>query len=271
MYTGGGGILFGIYYVNHLEVVPISNRRRFIDVTPKQEARLAQQAYSEIMKRYRHKILPSWDNRTRFVRSVAQQIIRVSGMEDLKWEVYVIDSPEKNAFVLPGGKIFVFTGILPIVENQHGLAAVLGHEIGHQVARHSAEKLSFIKIIILLQLFLSFFIDPGILGNIFLELGIMMPFSRKCESEADYIGLLLMAQACYNPEEAIKMWKRMSKAEKVAPPQFLSTHPNHEARIKKISEWLPEALQKRAKSDCVNQFEGFRSTTEHFRPLWVNW
>ncbi|CAG8454885.1 6436_t:CDS:2 [Racocetra fulgida] len=85
-----------------------------------------------------------------------------------------------------------------------------------------------------------------------------MPFSRKCESEADYIGLLLMAQACYNPEEAIKMWKRMSKAEKVAPPQFLSTHPNHEARIKKINEWMPEALQKRAESDCLHQFEGFR-------------
>ncbi|CAG8454870.1 6435_t:CDS:2 [Racocetra fulgida] len=100
-----------------------------MDVTPKQEAKLAQQAYSEIMRRYRHNILPSWDHRTRFVRTVAQQIIRVSGMEDLKWEVHVIESPEKNAFVLPGGKIFVFTGILPIVENQHGLAAVLGHEV----------------------------------------------------------------------------------------------------------------------------------------------
>ncbi|CAG8506669.1 2635_t:CDS:2 [Cetraspora pellucida] len=133
IYTGGGGFLLTVYYVNHLEVVPISNRRRFMDVTPKQEAKLAQQAYSEIMRRYHHNILPSWDHRTRFVRAVAQQIIRVSGMEDLKWEVHVIDSPEKNAFVLPGGKIFVFTGILPIVENQHGLAAVLGHEVSLKI------------------------------------------------------------------------------------------------------------------------------------------
>ncbi|CAG8819118.1 33879_t:CDS:2, partial [Racocetra persica] len=81
IYSGGIGILFTVYYVNHLEVVPISNRRRFMDVTPKQEAKLAQQAYSEIMRRYRHNILPSWDHRTRFVRTVAQQIIRVSGME----------------------------------------------------------------------------------------------------------------------------------------------------------------------------------------------
>ncbi|CAG8594193.1 8223_t:CDS:2 [Cetraspora pellucida] len=170
IYTGGAGFLLTVYYVNHLEVVPISNRRRFMDVTPKQEAKLAQQAYSEIMRRYHHNILPSWDHRTRFVRAVAQQIIRVSGMEDLKWEVHVIDSPEKNAFVLPGGKIFVFTGILPIVENQHEKYVT---KIAHQVARHSAEKLSFIKIIILFQIFLSLFIDPGLLGNLFIELGIM--------------------------------------------------------------------------------------------------
>src|SRR6266511_2063305 len=98
-----------------------------------------------------------------------------------------------------------------------------------------------------------------------------MPFSRKCEVEADYIGLLLMSQACYNPEEAARMWERMSIAQKNAPPQFLSTHPNNKTRIKKILEWMPEALQKRAESDCIHEFEGFKATTDYFRPHWVNY
>ncbi|CAG8625420.1 5094_t:CDS:2 [Funneliformis caledonium] len=271
VYTSAVGGLGGIYYASHLETVPITNRRRFIDVTPKQEEKLAQQAYHEIMTQYGNKILPSWDNRTRFVRKVDQQIVRVSGMQDLKWEFYVIDSKEKNAFVLPGGKVFVFTGILPIVKNEDGLAAVLGHEIGHQVARHSAEKLSFLKIVILAQLFLSIFIDPGFLARLFMEFGLMLPFSRKCEIEADYIGLLLMSQACYDPREASKIWERMSVAQKGSPPQFLSTHPAHESRIRKIKEWMPEALQKRAASDCVHEYAGFMDTTQHFRKQWVRW
>ncbi|CAJ0750554.1 9365_t:CDS:2, partial [Entrophospora sp. SA101] len=128
IYTGAVGGLTSVYYVSHLEKVPITNRRRFMDVSPKQEEKLSQQAYHEVMEKYSNKILPLWDRRTKFVRQVAQDLVKVSGMNDLNWEFYVIDSPEKNAFVLPGGKVFVFTGILPIVKNEDGLAAVLGHE-----------------------------------------------------------------------------------------------------------------------------------------------
>ncbi|CAB4478156.1 uncharacterized protein OCT59_007381 [Rhizophagus irregularis] len=271
VYTGTVGGLGGVYYVSHLETVPVTNRRRFIDVTPKQEEKLAQQAYNEVMKQYGRKILPPFDHRTKFVKKVARQIVSVSGMQDLNWEFHVIESKEKNAFVLPGGKVFVFTGILPIVGNEDGLAAVLGHEIGHQVARHSAEKLSFVKILILAQLFLSIIIDPGLLGRLLMEFGMMLPFSRKCEIEADYIGLILMAQACYDPREARKVWERMSIAQKNSPPQFLSTHPAHESRIRKINEWMPEALQKREQSDCVNEYTGFMDTMNHFRDQWVKW
>ncbi|CAI2170065.1 7808_t:CDS:2 [Funneliformis geosporum] len=259
VYTSAVGGLGGIYYVSHLETVPITKRRRFIDITPKQEEKMAQQAYHEIMTRYGKNILPPWDSRTKFVRKVAQQIVRVSGMQ------------EKNAFVLPGGKVFVFTGILPIVKNEDGLAAVLGHEIGHQIARHSAEKLSFVKIIFLAQLFLSIFMDPGVLARLFMEFGLMLPFSRKCEIEADYIGLLLMSQACYDPREASKIWERMSVAQKGSPPQFLSTHPANESRIHKIQKWMPEALHKRAESDCVHEYAGFMDTMQHFRGQWVRW
>ncbi|CAG8625954.1 11462_t:CDS:10 [Ambispora leptoticha] len=269
VYTGVIGGLAGTYYLNHLETVPITGRRRFIDITPKQEELMSQQSYSQIMSIYRNKILPSRHPDTQFVRRVAERIIKVSGMEHLHWEFYVIASPEKNAFVLPGGKIFVFTGILPVTKNEDGMAAVLGHEIGHQIARHSAEKLSFVKILFFTQVLLSLIVDPGLLSRVFFELGIMMPFSRKCETEADYIGLLLMAQACFDPTEAKNVWIRMNQVQKIAPPQFLSTHPANKTRIQKIEEWMPEAMQKRASSDCEQSMAGFRDAFDRMREKMV--
>jgi metalloendopeptidase OMA1, mitochondrial len=101
--------------------------------------------------------------------------IAVSGLTHLKWEVHLIDSPQRNAFVLPGGKVFVFTGLLPIVKDENGLAAVLGHEIAHQVARHAAEKMSWAKILLVGQLVVSFFFDAGFLFNrLFVDLGLMV-------------------------------------------------------------------------------------------------
>ncbi|OZJ02238.1 hypothetical protein BZG36_04545 [Bifiguratus adelaidae] len=261
IFIGTGTAIFGGYYVTHLETVPVSGRRRFIDITPKQEEALAKLSYQEVMQQFGSAILPSWHPYTRFVKKVAERIIRVSGMESLNWEFYVIKSDEKNAFVLPGGKVFVFTGILPVVGNEgrsHGMAAVLGHEIAHQLARHSAEKLSFAKIIFVGQLLISTVIDPSVLFNrLFYNLGIMMPFSRKCETEADFIGLQLMAQACYDPREAIKMWTRMEQLSHNAvkgdaqSPQFLSTHPSHKNRVAALTKELPDALSKRAASDCA--------------------
>ncbi|RHZ89749.1 hypothetical protein Glove_11g57 [Diversispora epigaea] len=268
MWICGLGGLSGFYYVSHLETVPISNRRRFMDVTPKQEELMAQQAFKQVISHYQKHILYPSDPRVRYVKQVAERIIRVSGMQDLNWEIFVIESPERNAFVLPGGKIFVFTGILDVTENKNGLAAVLGHEVGHQIARHSAEKLSFFKIIMLGQFMLSLLIDPGFIGSLLFKFAIFLPFSRKCEIEADYIGLLLMAQACFDPREAVKMWERMEQVSKGIP-QFLSTHPNHSARIQKIEKWMPEALHKRELSDCEQQYEGFRDYVNRYGPQWV--
>ncbi|KAI9337143.1 peptidase M48 [Zopfochytrium polystomum] len=213
---------------------------------------LSKQAYEEIMAQFGSRIVPVTHPLSRFVQRVAGNIIRVSGMTDLEWEVHLIDYPQRNAFVLPGGKVFVFTGILPVVGDENGLAAVLGHEIAHQVARHSAEKMSWVKVIVLGQILLSFFFDPGFIFNrLFMELGVMMPFSRLCESEADLIGLKLMAQACYDPRAAIRMWENMKVADGgERQMEYLSTHPSHENRIAKITEWMPEALEIREKSDC---------------------
>lgn len=178
----------------------------------------------------------------------------------MDWEFYVINSNDVNAFVLPGGKVFVFTGLLPIAQDEDGLATVLGHELAHQYARHSAERLSLVRVIFLVQLLLRFFVDTTFLTNrLILSLGLLNPFSRKCEREADYIGLLLMAQACYNPEKAVGLWERMKAAQAAMkqPPEYLSTHPSHENRIKNIREWLPKAEMVRESSSCASSLFDF--------------
>eukprot|EP00842_Homolaphlyctis_polyrhiza_P000043 jgi/Hompol1/1039/HPOL_004097-RA len=249
---GGASVIGGAYYVSHLETVPISGRRRFNDVSPEQERLMGEMAYQQMLGEYRDRILPSGHPATRFVQAVASRLIKHCDMPEMGWQVHVVNSPERNAFVLPGGKIFVFTGILEVTQDEDGMAAVLGHEIAHQIAHHSAEKLSWVKAVTFLDLLvrLVFMIDAGPLVRTFiLDLGILRPFSRKCESEADYIGLQLMSKACFSPEAAATMWQRMSVVEQGSqPPQFLSTHPSHQSRITKIREWMPEAKQIREES-----------------------
>ncbi|ORX44411.1 hypothetical protein DM01DRAFT_1398672 [Hesseltinella vesiculosa] len=200
---------------------------------------MAKQAYDEVLSKYGNRILSPNHAYSRFVTNVAKRLVSVSGLEGLNWEFHVIDSPERNAFVLPGGKVFVFTGILPIVANEDGMAAVLGHEISHQIARHSAEKLSFAKVLFAAQMALYLFgIDPSIFFNqVTLNFMMLKPFSRKCEKEADMMGLDLMAEACFDPKAAVQVWQRMEASGTGNNiPQFASTHPSHKNRIRYIEE-----------------------------------
>ncbi|CAO3697713.1 unnamed protein product [Rhizopus stolonifer] len=270
LFTATGVAIYGGYYVTHLEKVPISGRIQFMNITPKQEEAMAIMSYNDVMNEFGRRILPPDHPYTLFVKRVAKRLVQVSGMENMKWEFYVIDSPERNAFVLPGGKVFVFTGILPVVQNEDGMAAVLGHEIAHQLARHSAEKVSFTKIILVLVMTLQIFgIDTAFLFNQFtMNYMMMSPFSRKCETEADVIGLQLMSQACFDPRESIEVWKRMSASDKNGIPQFLSTHPSHENRILRLQKELPMAIQKREDSDCSSEIGAF---ADMFREARVRW
>ncbi|KAI7825202.1 peptidase family M48-domain-containing protein [Gamsiella multidivaricata] len=213
---------------------------------------MAKQAYNQVMHQFGNKILPPNHPYTIFVKRVASRIIKAAGMENLDWEFHVIQSDEKNAFVLPGGKVFVFTGILPIAENENGLATVLGHEIAHQLARHSAEKLSFTKIAMFIGVIVALVFDPSWgIQRIMMDLGMMLPFSRKCETEADQIGLQLMAQACFDPRESTHMWERMASQERGPSLAFLNTHPASKDRVRKMEAWMPEALDTYNKSDCA--------------------
>ena len=140
---------------------------------------------------------------------------------------------EMNAFVIPGGKVFVFSGILPVAKTDDGLAAILGHEIAHNLARHAAESMSSMIMLAPIRWTLIFLDATGytaglgrIAGDFAMELGIARPASRKQESEADYIGLMMMAKSCYDPSEAVRVWQRMEMAQHEQVPEWLSTHPS---------------------------------------------
>jgi predicted Zn-dependent protease len=173
----------------------------------------------------------------------------------------VDDARTANAFVLPGGKVFVFSGILGVARSDSALATVLGHEIAHNLADHHGERLSQdigASIVLYSMVILggAFGLGPLILhffGSRFLDVAFGFPMSRLQESEADYIGLMMMAEACYDPQEAVSFWARMERATGQGEvPEWMSTHPANTNRIKKIQEWLPEAMEKRAQSDCTS-------------------
>ncbi len=188
------------------------------------------------------------------VQKVGWRIAAVAPLPNARWEFVVFESKEANAFCLPGGKVGVYTGILPITQDEAGLATVLGHEIGHAVAHHGAERISEE---LLLQTGGSLLVaglaksDPRAQAAVVTayglsaQLGRELPHSRQQESEADHLGLIYMARAGYNPEAAIAFWERFAEYNRQHGGSeglwFLRTHPLSEVRIKQLKEWLPEA------------------------------
>lgn len=169
-------------------------------------------------------------------------------LENYRWEYTLIQSDEINAWCMPGGKIAVYTGILPIAENKAGLAAILGHEVAHALANHGQQRMSAAELQQLGAIGLSaatansenqqIFATAYGLGT---QLGVMLPFSRSNETEADKIGLTLMAIAGYDPQAAVDLWYRMANAGGAQPPEFLSTHPSYDTRINNLQKWVDDA------------------------------
>ncbi len=185
-----------------------------------------------------------------YVQCVATAVTRQAG-SNTQWEVQVFESPEINAFALPGGKIGVYTGILKVASNQHQLAAILGHEVQHVLAEHGNARVSAAYATqgaLSLTQALAGAPSPlknqlfGLLG-LGAQYGVLMPYGRAQESEADVLGHDLMAKAGFDPREAVQLWKNMSKAAGgKAPPPFLSTHPANEERIRVLTERMPGAM-----------------------------
>jgi predicted Zn-dependent protease len=176
-----------------------------------------------------------------------------SKLKDYSWEFNLVENEEVNAWCMPGGKVVVYTGILPTTQDENGLAVVMGHEIAHAVAEHGNERMSQMLVAQLGGMALSKAIEkePEKTQQLWMavfgvgaQLGVLLPYNRLQENEADHLGLIFMAMAGYDPHNAVQFWERMVKMkEGQAQPEFLSTHPSDESRIKNIKELIPEAMQ----------------------------
>lgn len=176
-----------------------------------------------------------------------------AAIEGFSWEFNVVESKEINAWCMPGGKVVIYTGILPLTQDDAGLAVVMGHEIAHAIARHGSERMSQGLLYDLGGMALSEAVktNPAATQKIFMQsyglgaqYGVLLPFSRLHETEADRLGLIFTAMAGYDPHAAVAFWTRMSASkEGASPPEFLSTHPADTTRIQNIEQMMPEAMQ----------------------------
>jgi metalloendopeptidase OMA1, mitochondrial len=233
------------------ETVPVTGRSQLVLIPEGTEMAMGLDSYQQVL----HSSKVSSDPRlNEQVTRVGHRIAAATGRNDYQWEFKVIEDKQVNAFCMPGGKVAVYTGILPVTRDDAGLAAVLGHEVSHAIARHGGERLSQSLIVqgglAATQAALAQR-DPVVVQSVTALLGagasvgLLLPWSRAQESEADHLGLIYMAQAGYDPHAARDLWVRMSDASRSSakPPEFLSTHPSDATRIAQIEGWLPEALQ----------------------------
>lgn len=237
---------------------PVTGEKHRVGMSPQQEAALGLQSYQQILSQ-EHAITSGKD--VEIVTRVAQRLASAIGHdgEGFQWEVSVLQSPQVNAFCLPGGKICVYTGILPVAKTEGGLAAVMGHEMAHAIARHGSQRILQQQMTQTAMLGvqgsmsnMSYEQQRSLMGLLGAgaQYGLILPFSRKHESEADYMGTMYMARAGYDPREAVELWKRMSQNNQgQKPPEYASTHPSDSTRVHQLEEWMPtfEAEYQKAK------------------------
>jgi metalloendopeptidase OMA1, mitochondrial len=231
---------------------PYTGRRQLLITSEGQENTLGYQAFSQIRQQYK----PSQDPQaSELVNKVGRRIADAANRPDFRWEFVVFQDDTPNAFCLPGGKVGIFTGILKYTKDEDGLATVISHEVAHALVRHAGERMSQGMMAQLGSLGLGVALAGqsstvasaaqqayGLGANV----GVLLPYSRKQESEADEVGLILMAKAGYNPDAAVGFWRRMVEGNKgrAKPHQFLSTHPTDERRISEIERVIPGIKEK---------------------------
>jgi predicted Zn-dependent protease len=233
------------------QTVPLTGRRQIMLLPEGVELSMGLTAYQQVLSRSRVSSDPALNEQ---VTRVGRRIAEATGRTDYRWEFKVLEDRQANAFALPGGKVAVYTGLLPLTRDDPGLATVLGHEVAHAVARHGGERVSQTLLVetglAATQAALARN-DPRTVQAVTALLGagaavgVLLPWSRAQESEADHLGLIYMAKAGYHPAAALEVWQRMAAAgrEQARPPEFLSTHPAPETRLRQIQAWIPEALR----------------------------
>lgn len=247
-----------VLFTTSCKRVPLTGRSQLNMVSDGELASLSQQQYSDFLSQ--NKVVKN-TSQARMVQEVGRKM--AASVEDylrqnrytdlldqLKWEFNLVDSKEVNAWCMPGGKVVVYSGIVPIANNEAGLAVIMGHEIAHAIARHGNERMSQGLLAQLGGVALSVAVaqKPAEVQQLYMaafgvgaQLGVLLPFSRLHESEADKLGLVFMAKAGYEPDAAVDFWQRMASLNKQAPPEFLSTHPSDQSRIEAIRAYIPIA------------------------------
>ncbi|MGD9971196.1 MAG: M48 family metallopeptidase [Sulfuricurvum sp.] len=230
---------------------PVTNRSQFIMVSPQEEMTMGATEAQKVVQGSKISTDKVLQER---IKRIGKRIAAVSGRDDFAWEFTVIDDTTLNAFCLPGGKVFFYTGILKVTQNDDQIAAVMGHEIAHALARHGAERMSMqMASDVGAQVLASALGVPSEYQNLYSQaygitsqVGLILPYSRKFENEADQIGVYLMWKAGYDPNQALKFWENMEQLSKGSskPPAFLSTHPADSERIKAIRDYIPKLTGK---------------------------
>lgn len=248
--------------ISSCKTVPVTGRKQINLVPDAMIKALAFTEYDSVVKN--SATLTQYDERAQMVTRVGTKIQQAvetymqqnnmsKELKNFKWDYNTIDDKTVNAWCMPGGKVVVYTGLLPYTQNENALAVVMGHEIAHAIARHGNERMSQGLLINLGGMVLqealkdkktetqALFLGLYMVGS---NLALALPNSRMQESEADKLGLIFAAMAGYDPDEAIPFWQRMSAGNKSKVPEFLSTHPSDETRIKKLSALIPEIKSK---------------------------
>ena len=254
-------LLVLLFMLSGCSQIEFSGRKQFNLVPDSMMHSMSFQNYGDFLAQNK---LSTNTEQTQMVRRVGNRIQQAvekycadNGIQDrlagYAWEFNLVEDPNVNAWCMPGGKVVVYTGLLPITQTETGLAVVMGHEIAHAFAKHGAERMTQGLVVEMGNMALSKAMEdrPEQTKNLFMtsygigsQVGVLLPFSRLHENEADHLGLLFMAMAGYNPEEAPVFWERMAAQKKgAAPPEFLSTHPADDTRIQNLKDLLPEAME----------------------------
>ena len=253
-------LLLSLLYLVSCSSVPMTGRKQFVAIPSSQMISLSEESYTKVLEEselsddryYRDMVKTVGEKVTRAVETYLKQNGLESAISGYKWQYNVLKSEELNAWCMPGGQIAFYEGIMPVCEDESGVAVVMGHEIAHAVASHGNERMSQQLVIQLGGIALSEALKTQKEETINLALlafgvgskvGVELPFSRTHESEADELGLYFMAMAGYNPNTAPAFWERMEARGGSRPPEFLSTHPDPANRIENLKKLIPKAME----------------------------
>jgi len=255
-----GLALVALLILSSCSKVPITGRRQLNLLPSSQMQEMSMTSYNEFLST--NQVVADSDSRTKMIKRVGEKIAAATEkylsehghkhlVDNFDWQFNLVEDPTLNAWCMPGGRVVFYTGILPVCKDENGIAVVMGHEVAHAVAKHGNERMSQQIAIQGAGMTLGALLEekPALTQDLALQafgvgsqLG-SLAYSREHESEADKMGLIFMAIAGYNPREAPELWKRMSEQGGAQPPEFLSTHPNHETRISDLEAFMPEALK----------------------------